>query len=84
LEPLQALETLEIPIETHQPPSIGHRQGRQMGIGAEPCGQILTAQQLVKHLKAIVLRPRQAHPRLPADQWRCSRVEQIEECRIAE
>jgi hypothetical protein len=63
---LQALKPFEIAIETHQAPAIGDRQGRQMGIGAEPGRQLSVTQQLVKHLPAVVLRRGQLHARLLA------------------
>ena len=66
LEPVEPLETLKILIETHQSPAVGDGQGCQIGVGAEPSRQRSVAQQLVKHIKAIVLWRSQAHPRLTA------------------
>jgi hypothetical protein len=63
-QPLQACNPFEIAIETHQAPAIGDRQGRQMGIFAEPGRDLPTPQQLVKHLPAVVLRLGQLHARL--------------------
>jgi len=57
LEPLQALETLEIAIETHQAPAIGDRQGCQVGIGSQTGRQPTVPQQLVKHLPSSLMLP---------------------------
>jgi hypothetical protein len=63
-QPLQACNPFEIPIETHQAPAIGDRQGRQMDICAEPGRDLPTPQKLLKHLPAVVLRLGQLHARL--------------------
>lgn len=54
-QPVEALKPLKVTIETHQPPAIGDRKGRQVDIGAETARQLTAAQQLVKHVPAMGL-----------------------------
>ena len=57
---LQPGKAFEIAIEAHQPPAIGDRQGRQIGIGAEPGRQFIGyGRESVREAKKVVWPSRQ-------------------------
>ena len=53
LEQGQTRKQLKVPIETDQSPLVRDRECRQVGIRAQPWGQVLLAHQQMKNIPAI-------------------------------